>query len=405
MGRRRLAAFAGALGLVAWLVSSGVSAQADTPMTDSAFNSMVGYYTLLANSGQTKCSGPGLSHPGGAGTCTFTQGTALIPSTQDNVAVCVEYNTPVEDCTIDQFNATHNNVAIVIQIMNQKTGATQDATQTGTIRQHNLSGNNFAAVLQFVNQFTNVESTQLQTDSQSATIEQNDAASLLPPPPLATGRNLAILGESSKQVANTETAVTQTQESDQDVHDAGHHINQYSQGLSKAFAGQSQVQKIDGDGTRNQTVDPKCCSIQQSNTDDTFNIGQFVSITADHPGATQNALSLGECHSSGTCTTFQSSSVNGVTTTNSCPAPSQSQTGTCIATIVCTGAVCAPCSTTSEGCSPPECFPSGCLTLLNNGAFGNLALASGRGSAFLALRAPAASSPSARSGSSLSLLT
>jgi hypothetical protein len=344
MIRRRLLSLVGALGLVAGLLTSGVATQADTSMSDSAFQAMVNNYLAQVNNGQQFCYAPASTT-----SCpTLTQASVG----GDNVAVCAQYaNTaadPFQTCLIDQTNVAGNNIAIVIQIVNHRgNDASQDATQDGTITQRNLTGNNFAAVLQFVRQSDGTAG--FQTDYQFATINQNTPG-VGTLPPAATGRNLAILGESSSQYGQSQGLPSiQTQFSTQDVSDATHHINQYSTGVSKAFPAQSQIQVLFGDGSQQQTIDPRCCSQQLSNPNNVFPINESaIQVARRNNGlkntfASQSSELFGTCQSSGQCTITQFASNNGTTfgpTTTSC-LPGDP----CTVNIVCysgEGSACAP---------------------------------------------------------------
>jgi hypothetical protein len=346
MIRRRLLSIIGAVGLLTGLISSGVVAQADTPMSDSAFQAMVNSYLAQANTGSPFCYAPG-----NTSICpVITQGSPA--STSDNVAVCVQYDTAAmptpQICSISQTNGTHNNIAIIIQIVNHRgSDVLQDATQRGTITHDNLSGNNFAAVLQIVRQTDGAAGDQI--GNQYVAIDQNSPG-IYPLPPVATGRNLAILGESTSQYGQSQGLTsTQTQFSRQEVSDATHHINQYSQGVSKAYPVQSQIQVLFGDGFQQQTIDPRCCSEQLVNTANVFPINESAIQVArrnnfsKNLSASQNSELFGFCQSSGNCTITQFASNNGTTfgpTTKSC------QPGDpCMSNIACysgEGSACAP---------------------------------------------------------------
>ncbi len=390
MFRRRLLSIVGALGLVTGLLSSGVAAQADTSMSDSTFQSMVSFYQFLASYSSTFC----YAQPASTTSCP----TAITqPTTQsDNVAVCVEVDHsvgPSQTCSITQTNATHNNIAIVIQIVRRNSNdSTQNATQDATIQQDNVSGGNFAAVLQFVQQSTGVSGSQSQTDNQGARIEQNGATVGTATPP--TGHNLAILFESSKQSGSSQVGGGQTQFSNEDVNTSPHHINQYSTGLSIAFASQSQVQQLFGTGLQSQTIDPRCCSIQQSNVNDKFNILQFASQVNNHQlTSSQNATSVAQCATSGNCTTSSTTSQNGATTTVNC-----GPTSSCTAVLVCSNGTC------PEACFNSECFvpPPPCFTSCDAPI---LTPTASIGTGALTARSRSQAQPLARSAPSAPLLT
>ena len=366
--RRRILSIVGALGLVTGLISSGVGAQADTPMSDSTFSSMVSFYQTLASFSSSFC----YAQPASTTSCppAITQAS----TTSNNVAVCVETDhstTPFQTCSITQTNASGNNIAIVVQVVSRNgNDSTQDATQDASIQQDSVSGSNFAAVVQIVKQSTGASGDQNQTDNQGARIDQNGIT------PTASGHNLAILFESSKQSGSSQVGASQTQFSNEDVNTNPHHINQVSSGVSNIFATQSQVQEAFGTGLQSQTIDPRCCSVQQSNVNDKFKITQFTSQRNNQQlTSSQDATSVAQCLTSGSCATSSTTTQNGVTTTNNC-GPSTS----CTAILVCTNGACPnPVSCTNGDCpSPPQppCFPGLCDAVpVAAATFGNGGLA------------------------------
>jgi hypothetical protein len=388
MFRRRLLSIVGALGLVTGLLSSGVAAQADTSMSDSTFNTMVSSYQTLASFVPNFCYAPGSP--------TSCPTTTQVSTGSNNVAVCVETDqtaAPAQTCSITQTNATGNNIAIVIQIVSRNsTDSFQNATQDASIQQDTVSGSNFAAVVQVVKQSTGASGAQSQIDNQGARIEQNGATVGTATPP--TGHNLAILFESSKQSGSSQIGASQTQFSNEDVNTSPHHINQYSSGVSTAFASQNQVQQLFGTGLQSQTIDPRCCSIQQSNLNDKFNIQQFASQVNNHQlTSSQDATSVAQCTTSGNCTTSSTTSQNGATTTVTC-----GPTSSCTAVVVCSNGTCPEACFNSEGCSvpPPPCFTSCETAPVATASFGNKELA-------IAPRSQ--TKPLARSAPSAALLT
>ncbi len=343
MGRRRLTAIAGTLGLAAWLASSGVAAQAD-----QAPSTLDAQAQKWSASDQSVCISNGDSVPLTiGGTCMILQ----VSSDQHNMAICVQNDTTVESCSIDQTNDTGDNRAIVVQHYNQSKSPSENAKQTATVIQHNGAGRNDARVLQMVKQKTSsadTSNTQTQIAQQFDTIDQT----------AVTGGQTVRLDQKSSQAADSDSAATQNQFSDQDVSEFGHHVNQHSAGLSEIAVEQDQNQKADGTGPQDQEVDPRCCSVQQSNADDTFTITETVSQMGN-PNAFQDAISVGMCATSGNCVVSQSSQNNNASTTNTCSSSS------CTAVIVCTsssegGSSCVPTTCTNGECSspPPHLCPS-----------------------------------------------
>jgi hypothetical protein len=326
MYRRRLAAFAGAIGLLGALLSSAVAARADTVVTiDSTMSSLISTYL---NSSQDACVGGTSTYDSVAGTktCMITEN----PTGHKNIAVCVQSNTPgtSQECMITQTNDSSNNYALVFQHVIDNGGPTEDATQKSTITQTMSTlgtgtGSNFAKIVQVVKQSTKQAGEQSQTVHQLNKTDQTST----------TGTNFASLSESSDQSGQSDTA-NQTQFSEQDASDPNGHINQTSAGLSQVVVAQSQVQNLTGSGTQMQTIDPRCCSQQGTNLNDVFTINQST-MQAGNPSATQNADSLGRCSTSGQCTVTQSSSNNkasfGPTTTCS--------STVCFSEVVCTSNV------------------------------------------------------------------
>jgi hypothetical protein len=301
MYRRRLAAFAGAIGLLGALFSSGVAARADTLTgVDSTLSSLISTYL---SSSQDACVGGTSTYNSltGTKTCMITE-----PSTGGkNIAVCVQSNTPGtnQECIITQTNDSSNNYALVFQHVVDNGGPTEDATQRSTITQNMTTfgtgtGSNYAAIVQVVKQSTKQAGDQSQMVHQFNTTDQTST----------TGTNFASLNESSDQSGQS-VASPQTQLSEQDASDPNGHINQHSAGLSRVFVTQSQVQKLTGSGAQMQTIDPRCCSLQETNGDDVFTITQSTRQSGN-PSASQDATSFGTCDSTGQCTITQSASNN-----------------------------------------------------------------------------------------------
>jgi hypothetical protein len=332
MYRRRLAAFAGAIGLLGALFSSGVAARADTAISDAAFATMVDSYVSQAISGQTVCLGVPQANDG---TCPN-----IIQSSpdQNNVAVCVEHDTVVDEfCSIGQTSATGHNIAIVVQFYSK----TQSANQTAWITQTNTDGSNLAAIVQIAKEST--QSAGIQTDNQEARISQNGNPALTD-----AGRNLTILHQSSTQFG--QAGPFDAQEQDSTEHG---NVSQTRGGVSRAHADQSQSQTLKGMGPQRQHLDPRCCANQQSNPNDDFAITQNASQFADNPAAVQDSSTVGDCSSSGNCSVDQTASINGST-----PVHQQCSGSSCSIGIACsTASGCAPC-TVVNGEGGPMCSPT-----------------------------------------------
>jgi hypothetical protein len=345
MIRRRLLSIVGALGLGVGLISSGFAAQAadvEPPTLDALISTW-------SSSTQNYCySNSGTATVSPSGACTITQPVSL----EDNVAVCIQNNTTVESCVITQNNVNEDNRAIVLQRYSQSGSASETATQRVQITQNNQTGRNDAWDLQLVNQVASPSTAaQTQVSQQFDAIDQNAT--------LGGGQRVS-LAQFSYQQENS--AVSQKQFSDQDVSDSTHHINQHSSGISKIDVGQAQIQRATGSGAKDQQIDPRCCSVQQSNPSDTINIGEFV-LQEGYGLPFQQANSVGHCNTSGHCSIIQSTTQNGVTTPNSCSVGP----GQCTAVLSCTDTACGtPTACTGSECSVPAAlcpsFVPGCIS-------------------------------------------
>jgi hypothetical protein len=320
----------GAVGLVAGLLGSAVAVQADT--APPSFAELIWTWST---STQNICSSNSGTATLSGGVCTITQ----LASPQANVAICVQNNTTVEDCEITQTNETQDNRALVLQNYTQSGSATENATQTAHVTQINGLGRDDAWVGQNIYQSTSSPGKQTQIAQQFDRINQT----------AASGGQKTLLGQLSSQRANSFTAAEQDQFSDQDAHDFGNHINQSSTGLSEIVVGEAQIQTATGSGIQNQVVDPRCCSNQTGNILDTFKIFQFVyqknNAAAGDP---QDATSVAECHTTGNCNSFQSTTNNTSSTINTCTGQN------CVAVVHCGSAVEGGCTQASAQCTPSE---------------------------------------------------
>jgi hypothetical protein len=382
MYRRRLAAFAGAIGLLGGLFSSGVAARADTLLVDSTMSSLISTYL---NSSQDACVGGTPTPVGSTTTCMISETT---PG-EKHIAVCVQSNSagPNQVCSITQNNAAQNNYALVIQHIEQSQGATQPAQQSVSIKQTNDSGSNFSRVFQTINQSTHdqdngnqsqtniqhVEATPFMSDgpglsqmsgtgSNFAEVTQ-DSTQSGKNAPVATqtaeqfagnsgtlsvtltgngidqsaplGKNVAALFHTQQQQLDNSTSQTQTASQDGDITQNG------SPGTNLASGTQFQDQQENGPpgAEQHQTGQPKCCSVQNGGQFDiTIKTNQFGNqITPAH----QNEDLQGNCDSfpNGTCNVLLSATQQGQTTSTTC-----------------TGTTCRPFITCVEGVRP--CFVS-----------------------------------------------
>jgi hypothetical protein len=422
MYRRRLAAFAGAIGLLGALFSSGVAARADTVSgIDSTMSSLISTYLSSTQDACFTSSGMAVK---GAGTCTITP--AATPSGDKNIAVCVQSNSagPSQVCSIIQDNTSHNNYTLVIQHIEQSQGAMQMAKQSVSIKQTSItSGSNFLAVFETINQSTHDQDS---TGNQTQTNLQHVEATpfLANGPGLSqmsgTGSNFAEVTQDSTQ--SGKDALNETQGADQFAGDSGSGLGIkqtttapganaatlsqiQTQGLNSAVASfQKETADQDGDitqsdgtgsnnlasGNQSQTQHeqapigatqiriggPKCCSAQIAGGH------MLVTQATDQKGnaltGTQETI-IANCDSPPNgCTAIQMATENG-TTTPGLPCNGQSS---CHQEISCS----------VEGCST---FPVGFGLLFSNPS--------------LAIRAPVVTriggTPAGRSGWSVAILT
>jgi len=373
--RRRLLSIVGALGLMTGLLSSGVAAQADNSMSDSNFQSMVNFYTAVASYGGTFC----YAQPSSTTACpNLTQNT----TGHNNFAICVENSTATptanEACSIIQTGTGHN-IAIIIQLIRQNGAAAETGTQDGAIDQTTGTGSNLAATVQVIRQqFGNRDEDPTQNDRQDSSTYQTSTS----------GHNFKFLAQSSQQDAQSTPSVGGTQNSSEHGN-----INQSSTGVSKALAFQNQHQGLTGGGPQHQSIDPRCCSTQGTNTSNVFQITQRADQHGDGTPV-QNSSTIGECDSTGQCTIDQTATSNAGSHHNHtiCTPGVFCATG-----IVCTAAACTPCTPSEGGCSTvglaPIARPSG---------YGMVAV---RGSVFASSRSASGYAGVARSAPGAALLT
>ncbi|MDQ6710308.1 MAG: hypothetical protein M3Z11_07090 [Candidatus Dormibacteraeota bacterium] len=347
---------AAAFGMLVGLGSSGIAAQAAPAAPaapDATFNTLLATYTALADGGGSACIGGTPSTTGATTTCTIVQPQP--GHTGRNVAVCVQNNTPgtIQVCDIMQTNTTSNNYALVIQRRSQNGGAVQEATQFADVEQLNGTGSNFLGEFQLITQTTGDANRDdpSQTNNQYLGSDSDETQQTA----TAGGSNFALLAQRSRQFGSAERAA-QTQNSNQ----VGR-LNQVDTpgGRSLNLVSQEQLQHLEGDGPQTQTVDPRCCTNQGTNPNDSFNIRQQT-VQEGGPQAAQDAKTVGTCQTTGKCTVIQSSTQQGTTTTNQCGPASF-----CAAAITCTKGVCTPipaCFASDRNLCPPPppCQPTVC---------------------------------------------
>jgi hypothetical protein len=271
---------------------------------------------------------------------------------------------------IEQDNATGSNIARIVQGIGQTQKASggdveqsQEAHQAATVQQENTTGSNSSHIDQRQTQSQRASGAGTVSQTQNAaedtglmcdrpvddpTFDQlkNQCVEVLQNPDLlSSGPNTSSLNQeiSESQTASNSSSVQQSQgrlpPPEVACHCLGQQgdVDQHSSAPSKGEANQEtvQTQRATGDLTPGQFKDigdPRCCHVQTGNAESTVDIVQRTNQMASGPSPIQDAFLLGECITPGSCTIFQSATVNGETTPNDfCTDVS----GACTQTITC----------------------------------------------------------------------
>jgi hypothetical protein len=239
------------------------------------------------DNGNVVCTGT-LSTDGN--TCTITQTS----TTGNNNAVCELFSAAPSvtlTCNITQVSAGGDNRAKVRLRAHQKKSPNEIANQRATVNQTTTgAGSNFLDIDENVKQQTepHVGSTQNQTAREYATVNQKSG----------TGQNLINLEQLQNQHAESNLVAFQHQ-----ISLSRGSITQNSLGISRAFAHQGERQRLQAKPGSTQIQDPDdfCCSVQQSNPADVFNISEDATQLANLKTARQTDVLRGSCNSSGHC--------------------------------------------------------------------------------------------------------
>jgi hypothetical protein len=259
-----------------------------------------------------------------------------------------------EAASIDQTNGSGANHARIQQRITQSSkssgncGGTQDqeAHQGATVDQKADSGDNTSNIDQSQKQTETASGGSSITQNQNATTGidfvscdqpgetsdqvKNECAELNQnaPPFVGTGKNDSTLNQRISEQATASNTGDLTQVQGTFPGGESGDKGQHSSGVSTSHADQSMAQQVShtnvtGTVIRSQnTGDPRCCQIQESNPNDQAFITQTTVQSSSPSGATQDAFLEGDCVSSGDCEVRQSATLDHASDTNSCSGPS-----------------------------------------------------------------------------------
>jgi len=257
---------------------------------------------------------------------------------------------------ISQLNTAGKNVASIWQSITQSQSAsygmtisqTQKAHQGASVDQGTTSGNNASAIEQWQNQSQRAERSTVSITQKQNTIvgadeicdgangtpaydqRKNQCVDVLQTSSLVPGMGGTNLSDLESQIRENQFA-SNSPTVDQDQGEAGRRTGQdgsveqisSAPADSEAFQNTVQIQKASyvpalGLSQFKDAGDPRCCQIQMDNEANQAKITQKTNQFASSPTAIQQALFVGDCFTSGSCSVFQSATVNGETETNSC---------------------------------------------------------------------------------------
>jgi hypothetical protein len=302
------------------------------------------------------------------------------PDGSDNNAKCVETTTatsPTLDCQVWQENTTGANNALIVQLITQRAGQSQDGHENAQVHQQNGSGANNAAITQTIwqNVFASGPAVgQSQTANVNNTIEQNGGTSTQ----LGTMSQLVIQVASAGKKRDEDdgsktstpplapTSPTPFSGSQSQSGDGNGSVDQHSAGVSKAFTFQNMFQKETApSGVDQNQVGPfHCCTFQDSNLDDQFSIQQSKTQLTSSSTSDQFLQQDGQLVTTGHGHISQFANEDGTTQSNTCDVNG----GTCMASQQCsTGAEslggCAPPSSCNSNANPDCTVCSECCTI------------------------------------------
>jgi hypothetical protein len=270
---------------------------------------------------------------------------------------------------ITQVNTTGKNVASIWESIGQSQSASggstisqsQEAHQSAVVDQDSTSGDNASDIDQWQNQsqyaeratasITQRQNTAVGTDftfcdGANGTLDfdqaKNQCAEVTQDSSLVPGVGGNNHSDLEHRIREGQTA-TKSLVVDQDQGDPsngqGGTVDQLSSAPADSEATQDtiQVQKASYAPTVSQfkdAGDPRCCQSQGTNEANRAEITQKTDQFASSPTATQRAIFVGDCLTTGTCSVLQSATINGETETND----SCTDSNSCFEVFVCTSA-------------------------------------------------------------------
>jgi hypothetical protein len=326
------------------------SASSGTATSDSSTNSCVVSQTAQSNNGTNSatCDIERTNPAYTTSTCSITQDNTGGQNKATIKQVFTESSGDNQDdaqsAYISQTNTSGKNTANIKQQLVQKisdsaAGQTQQGLQSACIEQDASTGANSGTITQSQNQSEKNSNSSAVNQQQNATTPSTggcgsvsfDAANLVAA--IEQGQRSSGSGQFSatlsqtlkqKQVSSPSTAAA-TQQQGPDSFEGGldGHIDQNSTGVATANASQLENQYQDAEGpnpNQSQFGPARCCSLQQSNPSDTFNITQTSTQDSDTQTNQTNEVDS-NCQSSGECHVQQNVTVDGTTTSTSCNQP------------------------------------------------------------------------------------
>jgi hypothetical protein len=214
---------------------------------------------------------------------------------------------------VDQGTTSGSNASDIDQWQNQ-TQRAERATVSITQKQNTLVGDDFFC------DGSDGSPAYDQRKTQCVEVVQNSS-----PVPGVGGRNNSDLDQQIRenQFASKSPTVDQDQGEATRMTGQDGTVEQISSAPADSEATQNtvQVQKASyvpavGLSQFKDAGDPRCCQIQGTNVNNRAEIMQKTVQFASSPTAIQQAIFIGDCFTSGTCSVFQSATINGETETN-----------------------------------------------------------------------------------------
>ncbi len=291
-----------------------------------------------------------------AASCSTIQ---VAPPGGNNNAKCYQVSSGVDQsCSITQTNtnvsAPNDNNATWFQLISQGSNQSQTAKQHVDVTQTNGTGKNTAVGSQVIAQSTSTHAivvNQAQDGRQETEVNQNSG----------TGNQLSIWSQAVGQKAKASSdndwhayspSTTTASGTQNQYGDGSGSVDQSSAGVSKSFSFQNmgQSEQAPTGVTQTQVGPFKCCSLQQSNPNDEFQIQQskFQFANANTLARSQFLDMIGNLDTSGHGHISQFGNQNGTTQSTSCDV----NAGSCSAATSISDGVPSTCSTTDGSCNP-----------------------------------------------------